>query len=224
MAQIFISHSAKDTKPLQFLNRAFASTNVQGKYEEIEAILSGRRTAAQIGADIASSNAIMVVLGPNAENLKHTRDWIVWESGNAAAGNKDIWILEPFEDFPKLSIVIPHLRHYVSFDYTDHWLAYLRTIINSYDDSHVLKTVGATAGLGALIGGEGGAGAGAVIGGLAGLLLAANLQQQKPSGIPIRCAGCGSSYSVHITMPTLRCPVCNVRLQFSHANAAGAGS
>src|SRR6476659_6845636 len=120
MAQIFISHSAKDAKPIEFLNKAFASSNVQAKYEEIEAIATGRRTAAQIRADIAVSNAIMVVLGPNAETLRHTRDWIAWESGNAA--NKDVWVLEAFEDSAKLSVVIPHLRHYVGFHYNDQWL------------------------------------------------------------------------------------------------------
>ena len=63
MAQIFISHSAKDTKPLQFLNQAFATTNVEAKYEEIEAIVSGKRTSQQIKADIAGSRAIPVPNG-----------------------------------------------------------------------------------------------------------------------------------------------------------------
>jgi len=44
MAQIFISHSAKDKRIIEFINRAFASTRVEAKYEEIEAILDGRRT------------------------------------------------------------------------------------------------------------------------------------------------------------------------------------
>ncbi len=37
MAQIFISHSAKDTRIIEFINLAFASTKVEAKYEEIEA-------------------------------------------------------------------------------------------------------------------------------------------------------------------------------------------
>ena len=101
MAQIFISHSAKDTKPLQFLNQAFATTNVEAKYEEIEAIVSGKRTSQQIKADIAGSRAIMVVLGPNAEKLRHTRDWIVWESGTATGVGKDIWVLEALCNEPR---------------------------------------------------------------------------------------------------------------------------
>ena len=48
MAQVFISHSAKDRRIIEFINRAFASTKVEAKYEEIEAILDGRKTAQQI--------------------------------------------------------------------------------------------------------------------------------------------------------------------------------
>jgi hypothetical protein len=222
VAQIFISHSAKDSKPVEFLNRAFASSNVQAKYEEIEAIISGRRTEAQIRADVAQSNAVMIVLGRNAETLKHTRDWINWESGNAAALNKDIWVLEAFEDSPHLSVVIPCLRHYVSFHYTDLWLAHLREIVVSYDDSHVAKAALVGAGLGGAIG----EGFGALVGGIAGLLLA-NVQSKPPSsqGFPLTCLGCRSTYNVHVGVPTLRCPVCNARLQFStNVQAAAAVS
>lgn len=93
MAQIFVSHSSKDTKQIEFISRAFASTKVQAKFEEIEAITQGRRTAAQIDADVQSSNAIMVVLGTNVQALEHTRDWVVWESGRAGQ-NKNVWVLE----------------------------------------------------------------------------------------------------------------------------------
>ena len=210
MAQIFISHSAKDTKLLQFLDRAFATTNVQAKYEEIEAIMTGRRTALQIREDITASRAIMVVLGRHAEALKHTRDWVVWESGNASGIGKDIWVLEAFEDSPNLSIVIPHLRHYVAFDYADPWLIYLRNIIASYDDSQAIKTLAVTTGLGALIG----EGAGALIGGGIGLLLAANTQPKAPAGLPFTCPQCRSIYNVHISAAAMRCPVCNAAIRF----------
>lgn len=216
MAQIVVSHSAKETKPLEFLNKAFASSNVQAKYEEIEAIVSGRRTAAQIKADIAISNAIFVILGPNAEALKHTRDWIVWESGNAAAANKDVWVLEAFEDCPKLSMVIPHLRHYVAFHYNDQWLNYLRQMISSYDDSHVLPAGVAGGFIGTAIGGE----PGAIIGGILGIAFGRNLAAQaRPAGVSITCLGCRSVYSVHVAVPSLRCPVCNARIQFAQVKA-----
>ena len=223
MAQIFISHSAKDSKPVEFLNRAFASSNVQAKYEEIEAIVTGRRTEAQIRADIAQSNAVMIVLGRNAETLKHTRDWINWESGNAAALNKDVWVLESFEDSSHLSVVIPCLRHYVCFHYTDPWLAHLREIVVSYDDSHVAKAALVGAGLGGAIGESG---LGALVGGIAGLLLA-NVQSKPPGsqGFPLTCLGCRSIYNVHVGVPALRCPVCNARLQLTaNVQAAAAAS
>lgn len=107
MAQIFISHSAKDKKVVEFINRAFASTKVEAKYEEIEAILDGRRTAPQIAADIGRSNAVFIVLGENVEKLRHTERWVLWESGVAGANNKEIWVLEAREDHGKISVSIP---------------------------------------------------------------------------------------------------------------------
>jgi hypothetical protein len=129
MAQIFVSHSAKDVALKNFINQAFATTKVEAKYEEIEAILEGSRTAAQIAADIGRSNAVFVLLSENVERLKHTQNWVTWESGVAAAANKEIWVFEAFEDRAKLSVVIPHLHHHVSFQCSDPWLVYMRAIV-----------------------------------------------------------------------------------------------
>ncbi len=170
--------------------------------------------AAQIAADIVASNAIMVLLGPNVEALKHTRDWVVWESGTARGTNKDIWVLEALDDSPRLSVIIPHLRHYVCFPYTDPWLAYLRSIVASYDDSHILKAVVAGAGLGA---GISETATGALIGGGIALLLAANAQT-RPAGLPTMCPQCRSFYSVHLSVPAMRCPVCNAAIRFAAQN------
>jgi hypothetical protein len=211
VAQIFISHSSKDIKPIDLVSKVFASTNVQAKYEEIEAIMHGRRTAAQIAADVMASNAVFVVLGRNAESLSHTRDWVVSESGIARGMNKDIWVLEAFEESPSLSVIIPHLRHYVCFHYNDAWLGYLRAIVTSYDDAHVFKAFVAGAGVGAAVSESP---VGALIGGGIAWILAANATAQaRPAGIPLNCGNCHSSYSVHVEVSTsMRCPVCNSRI------------
>src|SRR5260370_8163191 len=134
MAQIVLSNSAKDTILKNFINQAFATTKVEAKYEEIEAILQGRRTAPQIAADVGQSNAVFVLLGENVEKLRHTQQWMSWESGVATGvalqANKDIWVFEAFDDREKLSVVIPHLNHHVCFEYSDPWLAYIRAIIS----------------------------------------------------------------------------------------------
>lgn len=153
MAQIFISHSSKDRQSVDFLSKAFASTKVKGVFEEFEAILKGPANAERIAQDIRESNAVFVLLGLNVEALRHTRDWVGWENGFAAAEarktNKDIWVLEPISEMDGLTVVIPYLRHYVCFNPTDeHWQGYLTQIIESYDDSHFLKA--------ALVGGVGG--------------------------------------------------------------------
>src|SRR2546422_2947788 len=117
MAQIFVSHSAKDKELVSFLSKAFASTQVKAVFAEFEAILKGPANAQRIAQDIRISNAVFVLLGRNVQELKHTRDWVGWESGFAAAAametNKDIWVLEAIAETDGLSVVIPHLRHYV---------------------------------------------------------------------------------------------------------------
>ena len=164
---------------IEFINRAFASTKVEAKYEEIEAILDGRRTAQQIAADIGSSNAVFILLGENVEKLRHTQQWVLWESGVAGAANKDIWVFEAHEDHGKLSVLIPHLHHHACFEYSDPWLAYIRAVVSSYDDSHVLPAI--SAGVATGIASENPV-AGIVVGGIVALLLAGN-KQAPPAGL-----------------------------------------
>lgn len=215
MAQIFISHSAKDTELVAFLNRAFAPTHVRSVLAEFDAISRGRPDAARIMNEIRQSNAVFVVLSRTVEELKHTRDWVAWESGVAATAalqtNKDVWVIEPVADLEALSIVIPHFRHYIAVDPTlPLWQAYFTQIINSYDDSHFLKAISAGAAAGGVIG----EGAGALWGAGAGFLLASMTPTGRPEGRPIRCPNCSSSYSVHLIQLRMRCAVCNAQLVF----------
>lgn len=187
MAQIFVSHSAKDTELVSFLSRAFASTHVKALFEEFEAIFQGPANAQRIAQNIRQSNAVFVLLGGHVEELKHTRDWIGWESAVAAATaletNKDVWVLESIADMDSLSVVIPYLRHYVCFDQTqEFWQGYLTQIIASYDDSHFLKVMAVGAATGAALGKA----EGAVLGAGAGMVLAAIASQTRPAGMPIR--------------------------------------
>jgi hypothetical protein len=215
VAQIFISHSAKDRRIIEFINRAFASTKVEAKYEEIEAILDGRKTAQQIAADIGRSNAVFILLGENVEKLRHTQQWVLWESGVAGATNKDIWVFEAIGDRGKLSVLIPHLRHHVCFEYSDPWLVYIRAVISSYDDSHILPAL--SAGVATGFATENPV-AGLVAGGIVALLLAGN-KKGPPAGLMgIRCPKCESAYRIHRdpAWNVMRCPVCNIQLQLQY--------
>jgi len=216
VAQIFISHSAKDTPLKNFINQAFATAKVEAKYEEIEAILDGRKTAPQISFEITRSNAVFVLLGENVERLQNTQNWVTWESGVSSHANKDIWVFEAFEDRAKLSVVIPHLHHHICFEYTDPWLAYIRAIVSAYDDSHVLPAV--SAGITGGVATEDPM-AGLFIGGITWLLLRGN-KQGPPSGIPIRCLNCNAIYRIHRdpAWNAMRCAVCNAQLQLQFPN------
>jgi len=220
VAQIFVSHSSKDKDLVNFFSNAFVSTEVKVKavYEEFEKILSGQITPFKVIQDIENSNAVFVILSQNVNNILHTRDWVVWETG--VAKNKDIWIFEPYPQVGQISVATPHLRHYVMFYTTDEWLGYIKTIIESYDDSHILHTVlggaaGAAAGAlakkdkakGAIWGGIGGA--------IATLAISDDKSKKRPVGLNIICISCHSTYNIHIPIQqnSFRCPVCNANLQ-----------
>lgn len=206
MAQIFVSHSQRDTDAIHFFLEAFAGTKVKPHLEEFEKDAPSGVTAQKISRDIQQSNALFVLLSETVESLPHTRDWINWECGTAS--NKEIWVFEPVESVGKISIVIPRFNHYALFERTPEWRKYLLAIIDSYDDSHVLPTLSATTGGGAMINEEDrgtGAAAGFAIG-LVGLLLH---NMTKPAfGIPVRCWKCCSNYRVH-RYGQFRCAVCN---------------
>ena len=215
MSQIFVSHSSKDKHLVALLSRAFAATGVKGVFEEFESILKGPANAQRIAADVRESNAVFILIGKNVELLKHTRDWVAFESGLSAAtalqANKDVWVMESIHEMDGLSVVIPHLRHYVCFDPAkEAWQGYLSQIITSYDNSHVLKAMSGGAATGAVFG----EGVGALWGAGVGLLLAAMTAPARPAGFSIRCPQCASVYSVHLEEPRMRCPVCNGRLVF----------
>jgi hypothetical protein len=222
MAQVFVSHSKLDSDLVNFFNNAFFNTGVMPVFEEFEAILGGTVTPSKVIGDIKSSNAVFVVLSRNVHGIPHTRDWVVWETG--VANNRDIWVFEPYSQLGSISIVIPYLRHYVIYDTVSEHLAYIKKIIESYDDSHLLPTMikwgSAGAGLGAALH-ERDRAKGATVGGLGaaflgGLVAKKAKSEERPTGIDVMCIDCNSSFSLHIPegMNSFRCPVCNVFLGF----------
>lgn len=220
MAQIFVSHSQRDEDMRHFFLDAFAGTSVKPHFAELEKTPPAGITAEVITRDIQSSNAVFVLLSDNVESLPHTRDWMTWECGTAS--NKDIWIFEPVECSRAIKVVVPRVNHYCLFEKTPEWREYLRSIIESYDDSHVLPTLSITTGGGALLN-EKDRGGGATIGLLAGLVGLALHGAAKPSfGVPVRCWQCSANYRVH-RYGRFRCPVCNADSILNPAHEEGEG-
>jgi hypothetical protein len=111
MAQIFISHSARDEQLKECFNKAFATSSVNAKYEEIEQLDKGTITTEAIEQDITISSAVFTLLSKTVDSLDHTRDWIGYEVGyakGAKGGNKDVWVFEHINDAGRLTKVIPN--------------------------------------------------------------------------------------------------------------------
>lgn len=204
MSQLFVSHSAGDDDIVAFFSKVAAGTRVRLVFEEFERLTSGEVNAQKIQAEIQESAAVFLLLGPHVQSIPHTRDWVVWESG--VAHNKDVWVFERARDYGQIQVVTPVIRHYVLYETDDAWFPYIRRVIESYDDSHVLGTAVLSAGVGALFG----RGSGAVAGALAGLALAAS-SKNRPSGLEVCCGKCRSWYHAYLPQRAryFRCPVCN---------------
>ena len=215
MSQIFISHSKKDKKIKSFFSEIFVGTNVRAVFEEFERLIKGERTRDDIKSDIDQSRAVFILLSENVDKTKHTRDWVLYESGVSC--NKDVWVFEPFSEYGKISVIAPSLRHYVVFNMNNSWFSYIRRVVESYDNSQTLSTALVAGGLGALVGAalsEGESNDGAVLGGIAGLILGAassDKSKNRPHGVPTDCIKCRSIYNIHVSQGTrlIRCPVCN---------------
>jgi len=121
LLQIFVSHSRKDTKILDFFVKAFASTGVQWKCMEFEDMQ--RPQSKEINKQVQNSAATFLLLGPNVKNSDHTQNWIAFEVGLSCAYNKRVWVFEQMDS--KVDFPIPYVTDYmpyflnerVSFDY-----------------------------------------------------------------------------------------------------------
>ena len=194
-------------------------TKVRLVFEEFEKACGQRVNASKIKYDIQNSNAVFLILSENVQLIPHTRDWVAWEAG--VSSNKDIWVFEPLS-IHQISVVIPHLRHYMLFQPHENYFPYVRCVIESYDDSHVLPTVLTTTALGAFFGKLGkNPMRGATEGFRVGLEIS-DASRSRPQGLEIRCANsnCGSCYHVHLPQGVLRfrCPVCNMGLSLSQSS------
>lgn len=232
MSQIFLSHSQQDEEIKNLFSNVFRSSPVRGVYMEYENIGNGQSiTSEHIKSEIEKSSAVFVVLSKNVTNISHTRDWITWETGYAAGREKDIWIFEPALDIPDIKVVIPHFKHYVPFAISKNAYYYIKTIVDSYDDSQVLSsavTMGAVgAGVGASLSSREEQAGGAIFGGVLGAFFGAALADKsnmRPIGSSIKCIECEKMYNVHISPGVpFRCPSCNTVLILPVSTPDGAG-
>jgi len=207
MAQIFISHSSKDTESINFFNTMFSTTKISAIYEEYDQAEGKHVNNQKIRNDIASSDAVFVLLDKAIENLQHTRDWITWEIGVAKGLNKKVFVFEKAKDHGKIGIVIPHLDHFFSYEPNNtNWRNYIKPIIESFDNSNTLSTITLSSVAGAALSED--KWAGGLIGLGIGMILSTNTSQTF--GQSAQCFKCRSTYFIHVSKGQyFRCPTCN---------------
>ena len=134
--QIFVSHSRRDTKILEFFDKAFARTGVISKCMEFEDMQPPQWN--EINKQVRDSVATFLLLGPSVKNSDHTQNWIAFEVGLSCAYDTRVWVFEKLDS--KINFPIPYvtdympyvLGEYISFDY-------IREILEGYRDEHSQK-------------------------------------------------------------------------------------
>lgn len=131
-----------DTIYKNYMSDACIMANVRPIFEELEKIKKGTIPCRKIMEDIINSKAFFIILNQNIENDRYTRDLVTWMSGIATAYLKDIWVLEPFLEFGRISVSIPSVTHYMVFSQND--IYYLKDIIESYGNPEIVRPTGMT--------------------------------------------------------------------------------
>jgi predicted Zn-ribbon and HTH transcriptional regulator len=128
LPQIFVSHSRRDIRILDFFAKAFASTGVKWKCMEFEDMQ--RPQSKEINKQVQNSIATFLLLGPNVKNSDHTQNWIAFEVGLSCAYKKRVWVFE--EMGSKINFPIPYVTDYVRYDLDRISFDDIRGIIESY--------------------------------------------------------------------------------------------
>ena len=113
--QVFISHSSKDEKLVDFIEFGFRKIDVTPFFARRH--MRGENPAQKIVNEIEKSLALFAIMTSNVLYDKDTRDWVVFEIGVAKGKGKPIFCWkERDREIPKL---IEYLTDYETFDLHD---------------------------------------------------------------------------------------------------------
>jgi hypothetical protein len=106
--QIFISHSAKDKKVVEYFVNKFADTGVKPVLMEYEKwSRESKPNWKWIKDEIQKSKILFLILTLNLVKTEYTQNWVAFEVGVASTNNLPVFVFkEEKVDFP-----VPYLTH-----------------------------------------------------------------------------------------------------------------
>lgn len=110
--QVFISHSKRDEDLLSELRRVFSSANIKAYEASFEDQVPP--VSETLKTEINDSQALLLLLGPEADGREVTMIWIGWEAGIALQQGIPVWVLEDVN--AQVEMPIPSLTHYLLWD------------------------------------------------------------------------------------------------------------
>ena len=110
MARVFISHSKDDKKGRIFFDKLFSSSQHQAYWYSWEGPTPPH--AKTLLEALKASSALFVILSKKMEK-KHTRSWVGYEVGLAAALQKNVWVFEPINS--SVNVPVPYITGYIQY-------------------------------------------------------------------------------------------------------------
>ena len=115
MTTVFISHSRRDRELIKSITSALTNVDITPIIEEF--IPEKKKEPVpykEIRKKIRFSNAVFLFLTDNIMMTEHTKNWIIFEDGIAAASGKQLFLFER-KGIP-LEYPVPYLTDYMIFD------------------------------------------------------------------------------------------------------------
>lgn len=128
--QVFLAHSRQDVDLRQWVDAAFADSDMKVKRLEFEEEARHNPPIPVLVERMRDSKAVFVLLGPHLVQSRHTIAWVAAETGLARGLDRRVWV---FEDSEKpVDVPVPFVDAYVPLAFTDENVMWLKGIIEDY--------------------------------------------------------------------------------------------
>lgn len=136
MPQVFVFHHLEEEKTKNFFQEIFCKAKVKAVWGNCREMMEKDVLVQEVKIQIQGSDSLFLLLSRNIMNDPRARDWFYWVSGYAK--NRDVWIVQPYDDLKEISVPFYEFKHQVVFCLTPAWSDYLtQAVINR----HSLMTV-----------------------------------------------------------------------------------
>ena len=130
MRQILVVNSLADQRFKPFFEKVFFSVGVGTVWEYYENI-GTLTTVGNFQKTVGASDAVFLILSQGAQLSLAAENFDFLKAG--FDGNKDIFVFEHCEDLKRISVRVPHFKHFISLYLTNAWTDYVVKLAEGFE-------------------------------------------------------------------------------------------